>query len=148
MIILTYIVRQGDKITEKGISKTFKAKLQPAQLRRPWKAQFVLSTAPRDRLPPSVAKENNVRTLCIVEAMLDNVSRKVKNHHWWNFGMRYELALFEIRLIPGPADLKFQLWNDNKLVNSSDDSIEVRWGAAVRDLSIPELQDLNATHRA
>jgi hypothetical protein len=139
---------QGDKITEQGISRTFKAKLQPAQLRRPWRAQFVLSTAPRGRLPPSVAKENDVKTLCIVEAMLSNVSRKVKNRHWWNFGVRYELALFDIKLIPGPADLKFQLWNDNKLINSDDDSIEVKWDAAVRNLSIPELEELNDMQRA
>ena len=139
---------QGDIITERGISRTFKAKLQPAQLRRPWRAQFVLSTAPRGTLPPSIASENDVKTLCIVEAMLDNVSRKVKNHHWWNFGVRYELALFDIKLVPGPADLKFQLWNDNRLVNSDDDGIEVRWDAVVRDLSIPELDELNNTHRA
>ena len=135
-------------MTEQGISRTFKAKLHPAQLRRPWKAQFVLSTAPRGHLPPSVAQENDVRTLCIVEAMLDNVSRKLKNHHWWNFGVRYELAVFDIKLIPGPADLRFQLWNDNRLVNSDNDSIEVQWEAAVRESSIPELEELNNPHKA
>jgi hypothetical protein len=124
----TNLVRQGDKVTAEGISKRFKAKLQPAQLRRPWKAQFVMSTVPKEQLPPSVARDS-VKNLCIVEAKLENVSKTVRNHHWWNLGTRYELAVFDVKLIPGSADLKFQLLNDNRLVNDEQDSVEVTWEA-------------------
>jgi len=124
----TDVMRQGDKVTAEGISRRFKAKLQPAQLRRPWKAQFVMSTVPKDQLPPSVARDG-VKNLCIIEAKLDNISKTVYNHHWWNLGTRYELAIIDVKLIPGSADLKFQLLNNNRIVNDEHDNVEVIWEA-------------------
>jgi hypothetical protein len=139
-------MRQGDIVTEEGISKRFKAKLQPAQLRRPWKAQFVMSTVPREQLPSSIARDS-VKNLCIIEAKLDNVSKTVRNHHWWNLGTRYELAVFDVRLIPGSADLKFQLLNNNRLINDEQDSVEVTWEAATNKSS-PELNEMDHMYRA
>ena len=81
---------------------------------------------------------NSARTLCIVEADLQHVKRTIHNDHWWNLGKRYELADFEVKIIPGSADLKFQLWNNGMLVNSPEDSIEVKWDAptmAVGDIA-------------
>ena len=139
-------MRQGDIVTAEGISRRFKAKLQPAQLRRAWKAQFVMSTLPREQLPSSIAG-GNVKNLCIIEARLDNVSRTVRNHHWWNFGTRYELAVFDVRLIPGSADLKFQLLNNNRLINDEQDSVEVTWEAAGNRFS-PDLNEMDHMFRA
>jgi hypothetical protein len=121
---------QGDKVTDDGTSKRVKAKLQQKQLHRPWKAQFVFSTAPSDQLPQSVAREG-VSNLCIVEASLANVSKTLHNHHWWNRGRRYHAAEFEVKLIPGSANLKFQLLNNNRVINN-DDSVEVTWEAATK----------------
>jgi hypothetical protein len=132
---------QGDKVTETGISKRVTAKLQQRQLQRPWKAQFVFSTAPSDQLPPSVAREN-VNNLCIIEASLENVSKTLHNHHWWNRGRRYHSAVFDVKLIPGSADLKFQLLNNNRIINNEDDSVEVTWEAATKHPA-PNIHDLD-----
>jgi hypothetical protein len=120
-------------------------KLQPAQLHRPWKAQFVMSTVPREQLPSSIAR-NGVKHLCIIEAKLDRVSKTVCNHHWWNLGTRYELAMFDVKLIPGSADLKFHLLNNNRLINDEQDSVEVTWEAATNRFS-PGLNELDDMFR-
>lgn len=101
---------QGDRVDEAGVSKHVRAKLQKAQMQRPWRAQFVISTALRDRLPQDLTSDN-VRTLCIVEADLRHIERITKNGHWWQLGQKYELAEFDLRLVAGSADLRFQLWN-------------------------------------
>jgi hypothetical protein len=140
---LTFVV-QGDKITETGISKHVKAKLQQRQLQRPWKAQFVFSTAPSDQLPSSVAREN-VQNLCIIEANIENVSRTLHNQHWWNRGRRYESAALDVKLIPGSADLKFQLLHNNRVINNGDDSVEVTWEAATKRPA-PNINDLELAY--
>lgn len=101
--------------------------MQKQQLSRPWRAQFVISTAGRDSLPTNLTA-NTVRTLCIVEADLRFIDRITKNGHWWQLGQRYELAEFDLKLIAGSADLKFQLWNNGKLVTGHNESISVDWG--------------------
>lgn len=101
---------QGDRVDENGVSKHVRAKLQKAQMQKPWRAQFVISTAPRERLPQDLSSEN-VKTLCIVEADLRHIERITKNGHWWQLGQKYQLAEFDLRLLAGSADLKFQLWN-------------------------------------
>lgn len=136
---LTFVV-QGDKVAEAGISKHMTAKLPQRQLQRPWKAQFVFSTAPSDQLPSSVAREN-VQNLCIIEASLENVSRTLHNQHWWNRGRRYASAAFDVKLIPGSADLKFQLLHNNRVINDEDDSVEVTWEAAAKRPA-PNINDL------
>lgn len=135
---------QGDKVTDNGVSKRVTAKLQQRQLQRPWKAQFVFSTAPPDQLPQSVAREN-VKNLCVVEASLQNVSKTLRNQHWWNLGRRYELALFDVKLVPGSADLKFQLLNNNQVINTEEDSVEVTWEAATKR-PVPNINDLDSMY--
>jgi hypothetical protein len=131
---------QGDKVTDNGTSKRVTAKLQQKQLHRPWKAQFVFSAAPSNQLPQSVAREN-VSNLCIVEASLANVSKTLHNHRWWNRGRPYHSAEFEVKLIPGSADLKFQLLNNNRVINNND-SVEVTWEAATKQPA-PNINDLD-----
>lgn len=111
---------------DRGVSKHVRAKLQKAQLDKPWRAQFVLSTEKRDRLPTDLTSKM-VKTLCIVEADLRFIDRITKNGHWWQFGQKYELAEFDLRLIAGSADLKFQLWNHGKLITGQNESVAVDW---------------------
>jgi hypothetical protein len=87
-----------------------------------------------------------VRDLCIISVDLSRVDRLVvHNKHWWNFGRRYTLAHFSVKLIPGHADLKFQFLNGGKLLNSEEDRVEVTWGAArVQSVNMDELNQLYA----
>lgn len=109
------------------MSKHVRAKLQKTQIQRPWRAQFVISAEKRDRLPTNLTA-TTVRTLCIVEADLRFIDRVAKNAHWWQFGQKYELAEFDLRLIAGAADLKFQLWNNGRLVTGHNERVAVDWG--------------------
>jgi len=96
----------------------------------------------------SMAERDLVRDLCVISVDLSRVTeRVVYNKHWWNFGRRYELAHFLVKLIPGHADLKFRLLNGKHLLNSEEDRVEVTWGAArVQSLqSIDELDRLYTT---
>jgi hypothetical protein len=117
---------QGDKLSRNGAGKQVRAKIKPEQLRKPWKAQIVWSGEECDNLPKSIPNEN-AKDLCIVEASLERVQKVVKNDHWWSLGKRYHLAEFEVRVIPGSADLKFELSNMGRLVNTQNDTVQVDW---------------------
>lgn len=105
-----------------------------------------MSTVPKEQLPPSVARDS-VKNLCIIEAKLDNISKTVRNQHWWNLGTRYELAVFDVKLIPGSADLKFQLLNNDRLINDEQDSVEVTWEAS-DSRPIAEVDEMDNMFRA
>ncbi|KAH0844994.1 hypothetical protein Z517_00879 [Fonsecaea pedrosoi CBS 271.37] len=144
---IEWLIRKGDKVTDNGLEKMFKAKLSPAQYRKPWQAQFVVSTRPIDALPQSMAEKDHVRTLCTVTVDLKLVDRHVRNKHWWNFGERYELAHFRLRLIPGSFDLKFRLLSGGRLVNSEDDQVKVDWsGGGSHRQSTTSNDDLDQWH--
>ena len=74
------------------------------------------------------------------------MSKTLHNHHWWNRGRRYYSAVFDVKLIPGSADLKFQLLNDNRIINHEGDSVEVTWEAATKRVS-PNINDLDVLER-
>ena len=53
---------------------------------------------------------------------------KLKNRHWYQRGEKYLRAIFDIKVILGAADLKFQLQSKTKDVLSKDhDEIQVKW---------------------
>ena len=53
---------------------------------------------------------------------------KLKNRHWYQRGEKYLRAKFNVKVILGAADLKFQLQTKDKVVlNNDHDMIEVKW---------------------
>lgn len=86
-----------------------------------------MSTASKENLPRSL-KQDGAKVLCEVESVLTEVEMKAKNRHWYNRGERYLRANFDVRVILGAADLKFQLWSKGGRICSRDhDTIEVKW---------------------
>ena len=88
-----------------------------------------MSTEPRERLPTSL-NQDGAKILCGVESVLKDkgVDMKMKNRHWYSKGERYMRVRFDVRVILGAADLKFQVQSKNKVVlNSEYDAIQVRW---------------------
>jgi len=87
----------------------------------------VMSTVPSEHLPRSM-KHDGAKTLCDVESVLNDVDMKLKNRHWYNRGEKYVRAEFDVKVILGAADLKFQLWSKGGKVCSRDhDAIEIKW---------------------
>lgn len=101
----------------------------------------MISTERRENLPSDLSSKS-VKTLCIVEADLRYIDRIAKNGHWWQLGQRYELAEFDLKLVPGSADLRFQLWNHGRLVTGDKDSVAVDWGSGAPPLPQQEQFDI------
>lgn len=88
-----------------------------------------MSTEPRERLPTSL-DQDGAKIICGVESVLKDkgVDMKLKNRHWYQSGEKYLRVRFNIRVILGAADLKFQLQSKNNVVlNNEHDAIQVRW---------------------
>jgi hypothetical protein len=68
-----------------------------------------------------------VHTVCVVRADVSQTKRIVKNGHWYNLSQRYELTLLDVRILPGSADLKVEVWNDGRKLNGENDQVEYKW---------------------
>ena len=104
-------------------------KIKPGREGKLWQTHVVMSTVPSDQLPSSL-NQDGARRLCDVESVLKDrgVEMKLKNRHWYQRGEKYLRAKFDIKVILGAADLKFQLQSKTKDVLSKDhDEIQVKW---------------------
>ena len=109
-------------------------KIDPGKEGRLWQTHVVMSTLPRDQLPSSLSQKGAQR-LCDVESVLQGkgVEMKRKNRHWYSRGEQYVRARFNIKVILGAADIKFQLESkDQKLLSNKHETIEVKWEEAKR----------------
>ena len=104
-------------------------KIKPGREDKLWQTHVVMSTVPSDQLPSSL-NQDGARRLCDVESVLKDrgVEMKLKNRHWYQRGEKYLRAKFDIKVILGAADLKFQLQSKTKDILSKDhDEIQVKW---------------------
>jgi hypothetical protein len=92
----------------------------------PWKTQIVMSTLPVKRLPTSMQRDG-ARTVCALESVPDPWDLKLKNRHWYNTKPRYFRAEFDVQMLIGSADLKFQVIGKSGIVSKKHDDISVRW---------------------
>jgi hypothetical protein len=49
------------------------------------------------------------------------------NNPRYNLGPKYYRAEFELRVLVGPADLKFQMWGRNGRLSKDHEDIQVQW---------------------
>lgn len=103
-------------------------KIQPGQEHLPWAAEIVMSTLPIDQLPKSMNKAGAQR-VCKVESKLP-VTMKRKNRHWYNGGPQYLRAEFDMQVLIGPADLKFQTLSKGGVISKDHEGIDVQWAAS------------------
>ena len=127
--MLTKTKPQGENVPSHGFSKPYWLKLKPGEEDRPWKTNIIMSTEPRERLPTNL-NQDGAKILCGVESVLKDkgVDMKMKNRHFYNKGEKFLRIRFNIRVILGAADLKFQIESKNNVVLNTDyDAIQVRW---------------------
>lgn len=70
----------------------------------------VTSDVDKELLPINI--DADVRKLCELKSDLSSIEDfrfKKKNRHWWQFRQVYLRADYQIRLVIGPADIRFQL---------------------------------------
>ena len=116
-------------MSSQGILKPFVMKIKPGHEGNMWRTHIVMSTVESKSLPSNLSHEG-VTQLCDVTSILKDqgVEMKLKNRHWYNRKEKYLRAKFDVKVILGAADLKFQLLTkDRKVISRDHDAIQVRW---------------------
>ena len=87
------------------------------------------------------------RILCSIQSDLSSANESKfieKNKRFWSLGKHYLKVEYQVRVLIGPADIRFELWFDNQKL-SRDQSIQVDWVAApAPDLSTYNRAELSA----
>ncbi|PWY96746.1 hypothetical protein BO94DRAFT_453098 [Aspergillus sclerotioniger CBS 115572] len=125
---IDWLILQGDPVPRTGVSKQFQRKVYPRDITEPWKAQIVMSTLPKQKLPHSMS-HTGAKLVCNLEVDMTSVDKQPRNIHWYNRGPVYLLATFMVKIVVSPTDLRFELWNkDGERIHSrSRDSVKVKW---------------------
>ncbi|KAJ5084562.1 hypothetical protein NUU61_009141 [Penicillium alfredii] len=125
-----WLVIKGKPVPSTGVSKAFQIRMEKGQQNEPFKVQFVMSTLARSELPESL-NQYGVHPLCSLDIFTDGVERKLKNRHWYNFKPAFWRANFDVNVVVGAADLRFELWsNETKIRTSGHDPVNVKWEPA------------------
>ena len=131
---------KGENVLSTGILKPYVMKIDPGKEEKVWQTHVVMSTLPRDQLPSSMSQPGAKR-LCDIESMLQGrgVELKRKNRHWYSRGDQYVRARFNIKVILGAADVKFQLESkDRKVLSNDHETIKVTWEDAKKTSTIAD----------
>ncbi|EXJ73469.1 uncharacterized protein A1O5_03230 [Cladophialophora psammophila CBS 110553] len=143
-------VEQGQKVSvQNGVKQRYSMKIQPGSERLPWQSQIVMSSLPPDQLPSSL-NDPGAQPVCKVESQLPQ-DMKRKNRHWYNVGPEYLRAEFEMQVLIGPADLKFQTLSRDGVMSRDHESIDVEWVSSTKEASQPfiaELEGCDSPHVA
>ncbi|PLB51203.1 actin-like ATPase domain-containing protein [Aspergillus steynii IBT 23096] len=142
---IDWLVLQGDAVPRTGVSKEFRRKIYPRDMARPWVAQIVMSTLPPGQIPQSMSHPG-ASLICNIEVDMTSVDRKSQNHRWYHRNQAHFLASFTIRMVVGPNDLEFELWNKSggRIRSHNRDPITVKWNPPVEaeDGSIHRAQEM------
>ena len=126
---IQWFVQQGQSISSKGVMKPFLIKIKPGQEDKPWRNQIIMSSNPRERLPSNL-QQDGAKRICAIESVLKDrgVEMKLKNRHWYNSREQYLRLKFDVKVILGAADLRFQLQTkDKKVISTDHEAIQVKW---------------------
>jgi hypothetical protein len=88
----------------------FSRKLTPGDPRRAFPTSVVVSHIDRQHLPFQLNAD--AETLCEIKSDLSGADEKrfkKKNRHWWQFKEPYYRVDYQIRVVIGPADVRFEL---------------------------------------
>ena len=163
--LLLSTVLQGEKISvEKGISEAYRLKINLGQETVPWKTHVVMCGLPSEQLPKST-KHSSVKSVCHIESVLNPDDMKLKNRHWYgyrlrftetrlnpsryNFKPRYNRADFNLKVMLGSADLKFQLWSKGERLSKDHEDIGVMWYTPTEKVHMAKIvvQDTSEMYR-
>lgn len=97
----------------------------------------VMSTLPAGMLPTSLNKPGAKR-LCQVKSRLP-ADMKLKNSKWYKRSDAYFKAEFDVKVLIGAADLRFQTLDRRGVLNQDHGAIDVDWYATPTSSKIPDI---------
>ncbi|KAN0119207.1 hypothetical protein V8E51_001415 [Hyaloscypha variabilis] len=133
---ITWFIKKGEPVSsDSPILKTFTRKCAPATAFNPnptrvFKTDIITSNLDRDLLP--LVMNSSCSKICDITSDLSSVPLsmfKLKNRHWWNTRPKYHRIQYMIKVVLGPADLRFELWHNGQKI-SAGTPITVEWFAA------------------
>jgi hypothetical protein len=134
---------------DKPIIHNFIKKLSPGDPRRAFPTSVVESSLEAFQLPEQM--NSATRVLCEIQSDLSSADERrftEKNRRFWNLGKHYFKVEYQVRVLIGPADIRFELWFDEQKL-SRDRSIKVDWlPAPVPDIAIYNRAELPETRSA
>ncbi|THY30127.1 hypothetical protein D6D00_03140 [Aureobasidium pullulans] len=117
----------GQRVSVKeGVTHPYRLKLNRGAEQIPWTTHIVMSSLSADQLPRST-KHRGGKPLCVLESFIDDRALTLKNRHWYNVGRQYYRAEFDMKVIVGPADIRFEIWTKEGRISKAHEDIEVIW---------------------
>lgn len=139
---IDWFMVQGQKVSvEQGVKQHYSLKVQPGQEHLPWNTQVVMSTLPAHLLPKSLNKSGAQHVCKVVSSLPQDMKRK--NRHWYNAGPQYLRTEFDMQVLIGPADLKFQILSKDGIISRDHAAINVEWSSSSKDASQPTIAELD-----
>ncbi|KAJ5930577.1 hypothetical protein N7466_006070 [Penicillium verhagenii] len=120
--------KQGDPVPREGVTQVFRRKIYAHEMNKPWLAQIVMSTLAKDKLPQSMSR-TGADLICNIKVDMSSVDRTAKNSRWYHLKEKYYEAVINLKVIVGPTDLQFELWNVNggRIRGETHDPVSVVW---------------------
>ncbi|KAF2279926.1 uncharacterized protein EI97DRAFT_477419 [Westerdykella ornata] len=128
---IAWFVKKGEPVSvDKPIVHNFIKKIAPGDPRKAFPTSVIESHLDAARLPDQMNHET--RILCEIQSDLSSADERKfieKNKRFWNVGKHYLKIEYQVKVLIGPADIRFELWFDNQKL-SKDQSIKVDWAPA------------------
>ncbi|KAI4122382.1 MAG: hypothetical protein LQ338_005855, partial [Usnochroma carphineum] len=126
---IAWFIQKGKPVTsDEPITHSFHRKMSPGDPRRAFPTSVVESHADEQLLPYYMGS-GDAHILCEIESDLstaDETKFKEKNKRFWRLGKHYFQVDYEVKVLIGPADVRFELWFDGQKL-SKDQPIKVEW---------------------
>ncbi|KAF2851970.1 hypothetical protein T440DRAFT_447442 [Plenodomus tracheiphilus IPT5] len=125
---IAWFVKKGAPVSvDRPIVHNFVKKVDPGDPRKAFPTTVIECDVDAAKLPDQM--NHHTRILCEISSDLSAADEKKfveRNRHFWSLQKHYLRIEYSVRVLIGPADIKFELWfNDQKL--SRDKSIRVEW---------------------
>ncbi|KAH7396128.1 hypothetical protein BKA66DRAFT_484908 [Pyrenochaeta sp. MPI-SDFR-AT-0127] len=139
---IAWFVRKGEPVSvDNPIQHNFVKKVDPGDPRRAFPTTVIECNLEAGMLPDQM--NQHTRILCEISSDLSAADEKKfieKNKHFWSLQKHYLRIEYSVRVLIGPADIRFELWfNDQKL--SRDESIKVEWIPAQPPMAVRSVKN-------
>ncbi|KAH7071272.1 hypothetical protein BKA63DRAFT_70009 [Paraphoma chrysanthemicola] len=125
---IAWFVRKGEPVSvDQPIVHRFVKKVSPGDPRRAFPTSVIESSLDSTALPDQM--NEHTRILCEISSDLTAADEKKfveKNKNFWSLKKHYFRIEYSVRVLIGPADIRFELWFDDQKL-SRDQSIKVEW---------------------